>query len=181
MRLLVVALATLVVPLAAAAATDPDTVYRTTFKNANARHSVHYVSSAGGSSIVGDAGRTEGVQYVTFTENGKTGHAEIRVVANTAYVRGDAFTLQNYMGVPAIDAAASAWKWLYLKPTDQGFATVAQAVRIGSLLSAVAAPGPHRSIPHGVRSVVKTGGGTTTTTMYVNSVPLPVKVVIANP
>lgn len=40
------------------------------------------------------------LQHVTYRKAGRSGHVTVRVVANTAYVRGDAFALENYMGIP---------------------------------------------------------------------------------
>src|ERR1051325_20156 len=74
-----------------------------------AQRSFHYVAVSTGNgvqlSIVGDAARDRGVQRITYRRGGVSGHATVLVAANTAYIRGDAFTLRHYMSFAA--AAAS--------------------------------------------------------------------------
>ena len=104
-----------------------------------AQQSVHYVSRATGANfnvtMVGDAGRTSGIQRITYTKGGKSGHVTVMVIANTAYIRGDAFALQDYMGFTASAAAQANGKWITLAHTQQSYASVAAGVRLASTMS----------------------------------------------
>lgn len=138
-RILMVMLAAPYAAGAAAAAFSPATLAAAAITVMRAQHSYHYVSrelapTNGGArvTLVGDASRTEGIQRITFSKGSRTGHVTVLVVANTVYFRGDAFTLTNYMGFSATEAASDAGKWLSLAHTTQGFSTVAADVRLDS-------------------------------------------------
>src|SRR2546426_659936 len=107
-------------------------MYRSSMAAARAQRSVHYVMSAMGAgagvTITGDAAADRGVQEIEYHRGARSGHVTVRVVANTAYIRGDAFTLVNYMGFNAADATVLSGKWLKLAHTKRGFMTVAEAV-----------------------------------------------------
>jgi hypothetical protein len=148
---------------------------------AHAQTSVHYVSSqaSGGRAvtIVGDAATDRGIQHITYRRSGRAGHVTVLVVANTAYIRGDALTLESYMGIPSSAAAAWAGKWLSLASSAPGYPTVSAAVRLGSTLDEVKMPPPFREIGistrHGRRVVgivsrFKHAGRTVTATLYVD-------------
>jgi hypothetical protein len=156
------------------------------------QRSVHYVSYASSSSVsvtmVGDAGRTAGIQRITYSKGGKSGHVTVIVVADTAYIRGDAFTLTSYMGLSPSAAAKSAGKWLTLTHHQAGYATVAAGVRLSSALDElklkppIAAVAPSRlgGVPViGLRSTHVVSGRPVTSTVYVrrSGAPLPVEAV----
>lgn len=132
----------------AAAAVSPSQLVSTALAKARAQRSVHYVSAqvSPGLSVTinGDAARDRGIQRITYRKDGRVGHVTVRVVADTAYVRGDAFTLENYMRIPASAATAWAGKWLSLAHTAPDFAPVAAAVRLVSTLSELTMPPPFR-------------------------------------
>ena len=99
------------------------------------------------------------------------------VVANTAYVRGDAFTLENYMRIPASAATAWSGKWLSLAHSAPDFAPVAAAVRLVSTLAELTMPPPLRSVgtstrqSHrviGITSHYQHAGQAVTETLYVD-------------
>jgi hypothetical protein len=123
----------------AAASGSPAARLHAAIAQGERQRSVHYVSRSSTAttsvSMVGDAGRTSGIQRITYTKNGKSGHVTVLVVADTAYIRGDAFTLENYLGFSAAEAAQAAGKWLVLSHTEQGFAGVAAGVRLSSTLA----------------------------------------------
>jgi len=106
---------------AAGAATSPKALRAAILKAASAKHSVHYVvGSRPGSRIkmVSDVAANRGIQRVTFSKSGRTGHATTVVVKSTAYVRGDAFALHAYMRLPASFAARYAGKWIAIPHTS---------------------------------------------------------------
>lgn len=123
------------------AATSPAALERAILRAADAQRSVHYTSvqtwPARGLRIamIGDAGRTKGIQRITFTHKGKTGHVVAVVVTNTVYVRGDAFTLHLFMAFSTAVAKKYAGRWIELPSTSAGFKTVAAGVRLRSTIS----------------------------------------------
>jgi hypothetical protein len=106
---------------------------------ARAQRSVHYVSATSIGVVrihmVGDAGRTTGIQQITFRKGTQMGHITVIVSANTAYVRGDAFTLVNFMGFKAAAAVKNEDVWVRIPPTDVHYASVAAGVTLYSAIA----------------------------------------------
>lgn len=176
-----VVVALLVAAGVAFAARSPGSLYASALARAKAQRSVHYSATqtfaAKSLTIVGDAAVDRGVQHVTYREGGRVGHVTVRVVAGTAYVRGDAFTLENYMGIPPALATTWAGKWLSLVSTAPDFKTVAAAVRLASTLDELKMPPPYRSAGTrtvsgrrlvGITSSFRRAGHTVTETLYVD-------------
>lgn len=173
---------------AAAAAVSPSQMISAALAKARAQTSVHYVSaqvSPGVSvTIIGDAARDRGIQRITYRRGGQAGHVTVRVVNNTAYVHGDAFTLTGYMRIPPSSASAWAGKWLSLAPSAPDFPAVAAAVRLVSTLSELAMPPPFRNLGTltrlrrrvvGIESQFSRAGHAITETLYIDparSLPL---------
>jgi hypothetical protein len=84
--------------------------------------------------MVADAAVDRGIQRITFRKDGRTGHATVLVVDDTAFVRGDRFMLESYMGFSPAGAAAAADKWIRVEKTHSWYPTVAAAVRLGSAI-----------------------------------------------
>jgi uncharacterized OsmC-like protein len=182
----VLAAVSLVLAAGSAAATrTPATLLAASLAAGKAQGSVHYVARAKfgseGVTITGDAAVDRGRQQITFTKSGQTGHATVLVVNNTAYIKGDAFTLTNYMQIPG----TLANRWLSVAHTTKGFKTVAEAVRLASTLDELKMTAPlqfvaGRSIGGvrtvGIRGNEPAGSLTATATLYVNAgkTPLPV-------
>ena len=104
---------------------------------ARAQHSVHYVSTSVGpvrTRIVGDAAADQGIQHITFTKSGKTGHVTVVLVKRTAYIRGDAFTLHNYMELPAPGSARYAGRWISVAHANRAYADITAAVTLSSFV-----------------------------------------------
>jgi hypothetical protein len=185
MRILLVAAVFLVFALGAAAATDPATTYAQALLKARTQTSVHYVSTSaiGGDRerMVGDAARDRGVQRIAYTHAGRTGNVEVRVVANTAYVRGEAPVLQSFLGLTPAQAQRLGGKWFFLKPPSGAYAAVAEAVRLDSWVAELAMPAPYTAVAHGVRSRTTRSGKTATITLYVDAKSLPAKQVATGP
>jgi hypothetical protein len=170
----------------ASAAQSPAALLAASLAAGKAQGSVHYVARArfGAETvtITGDAALDRGRQQIAFTKAGQTGHATVLVVNNTAFIKGDAFTLTNYMQIPA----TLANRWLSLSHTASGFKTVAEAVRLGSTLDQLKMVAPLRAatgrLIAGTRTIairgnVPQGGVTVLSTLYVRAtgVPLPVE------
>ena len=107
---------------AADAAMSPRALRSAILKAVSATHSVHYV---GVSTVLGaratmvcDVAGDRGVQRVTFSRKGRTGHATIIVVKSTAYIRGDAFALRGYMHLPKSFASHHAGQWISILHTS---------------------------------------------------------------
>jgi hypothetical protein len=89
-------------------------VARTAITNAQAaEHSVHYVLVApeAGAKIVGDVDGHRGIQRLTISRGGKTGHATKLLVNLTIYLRGDAFALHQ-LGFSTAFTSRYAGKWV---------------------------------------------------------------------
>jgi len=178
---------------AALAATDPVAALSASLKAAKAQRSVHYVAEFAGRNpqtggdehvtIVGDAAADRGVQRITFRADGRAGRVTVAVVKAKAYVRGDAFTLENYMGFASAAAAADAGRWLVV--SKGGFATVAEGVRLASAIEELRLPAPLTLRPRtsiggirvfGISGAVARFGHRYTETVFVRAsgVPLPV-------
>ena len=190
MRLLGGALAVALVSAPAALAQSPSAEMEASLAAGNAQQSVHYVSRATGANfsvtMVGDAGRTSGIQRITYTKGGKSGHVTVLVVSDTAYIRGDAFALRNYMGFSASAATQADGKWIMLAKTEQSYATVAAGVRLGSTMSELRLKAPLSALGSshaqgqsvvGIRNKFLVSGHQFTGTLYVSASgpPLPVE------
>lgn len=172
----------------AAAAVTPAHIVSAALAKARAQNSVHYISAqvSGGVSVTinGDAGRDRGIQRITYRKGGRSGHLTVLVIANTAYVRGDAFTLTNYMRIPLSTSSVWAGKWLSLAHSAPDFAEVAAAVRLVSTLAELTMPPPFRNTGTstrlgrrvvGIESHFNRSGHAITETLYIDlarSLPL---------
>jgi hypothetical protein len=145
--LISLAVALTVTAAASAAARTPAALLAASLAAAKAQGSVHYVARAKFGdqtvSISGDAALDRGRQQITFSMSGQTGHGTVLVVQNTAYIKADAFTLTNYMQLPA----SLANRWLSVAHTNQDFKAVAEAVRLSSTLDELKMTAPLRFVP----------------------------------
>jgi hypothetical protein len=166
----------------AAATVSPDQVVSSALVAARAQRSVHYVSTAVSSTVsvrmVGDAALDRGIQRITFRRGGRSGHVTVLVVADTAYVRGDAFALASYMGFSGAAATRFAGHWLKIPHTARSYPTVSAAVRLRSTLKEITVPRPRVTLPEsvlnsrrviGVRNTSMTSGHRLTRTLYVRA------------
>jgi len=146
---------------------------------------VHYVASAVSSKVsvrmVCDAALDRGIQRITYRKAGKSGRVTVLVVANTAYVRGDAFVLANYMGFSGPAATRFAGRWIKIPHTASWYPTVSEAVRLRSTIKELALPRPRVALPEsvlngqrviGVRNTSTASGHRVTRTLYVRAAGL---------
>jgi hypothetical protein len=125
---------------------------------ARAQHSVHYVSTAqlGTTHVVqvADVAAAKGIQRISYTKSGTTGHVTVIVSAHRAYVRGDAFALVNYMGFNPAASAKYANDWVLIPRSDRDYSNVVGDVTLPSAIDSLKGPGrpplrrsPRRSHP----------------------------------
>lgn len=195
--LLVALVLTLLMPSAVVASVSPAARLASIVAAARVERSVHYVNVGALGvvrvGIVGDAGIARGIQRITYRKAGKTGHVTVIVSSNTVYIRGDAFTLINYMGFKAIPAAKYAGVWVLIPRTDTDYSTVAAGVTLLSTIDQLKLSKPLSSVPDttingqrvlGVRGKLPTATGlNATATLYARATrpPLPVQEVVRQP
>ncbi|HVS85706.1 MAG TPA: hypothetical protein VHD91_08740 [Gaiellaceae bacterium] len=144
-----------------------------------AQKSVHYVSASktptGSVTIVADAGVSQGIQQITFSKGKKSGHATVIVVRGTAYLRGDAFTLTDFIGIKAAGARRYANRWIVVPSSSAAYGPIAAAVTLASALDGLGAKSGTLSKTAsriggkavvGVRSVTKASSGNLTDTLW---------------
>jgi hypothetical protein len=135
------------------AAVSPLAVRAAILKAASAKHSVHYVtlSAKPGArmTMVSDVAADRGIQRVTFSLSGRTGHATTLVVKSTVYIRGDAFALHAYMRFPTTFASRYAGRWLSIPRTSPVYRPAAIDVTFASFISD-ALPRHHLAVVRGM-------------------------------
>lgn len=138
----VIGVAVVLASASAASAESPTALADRAFAAATRQRSVHYEvrTSRGTGSVttmVSDIGRRAGVQRIAFSRGGRTGHVVIRVVGATAYVRGDSFVLNSYMGFRAAGSVTYAGRWIKIPRGNRAYASVADAVTLDTELDNV--------------------------------------------
>lgn len=134
-----VALACLfVIPALVGAATSPRQSLNAALAAARTQQSVHYAAdSTDGSfrtTLATDAGKTSGIQHITYTRAGTTGKVIVIVSSGTAYLHGDAFTLRYFMGFKAAPSVKYANRWVRIPHGDRDYAALAAAVTLPSTI-----------------------------------------------
>jgi hypothetical protein len=127
----------------------------------HAQHSAHYVTTtvSGVTRVViaGDVATTRGMQAITFTQSGRTGHVSVRVVDETAYFRGDAFSLQAFMGVPAANAPRYAGQWVRVPKSATQYASIAAGATLPSFAASLGINGTVTKVEGGLTITTNTG------------------------
>ena len=133
------------------AASSPIALLVRIFAAARAQHSVHYVSTAqlGTTRVVqvSDVATAKGIQRISYTKSGTTGHVTVIVFGHSAYVRGDAFALVNFMGFNPAASAKSANDWVLIPRGDRDYANVAGDVTLPSAIGSLKGPGRPMAAP----------------------------------
>jgi hypothetical protein len=125
--------------------------------------SVHYASASSQTTtsgvkvtelLSGDAGPASGTQSVYFSRGTVNGSISIAVIGGITYVKGDANGLVNLAGINALQAGASAGKWIDFSTTDAAFAQVVAGVRSRDIAQELALSAPlslgHAHTLHGI-------------------------------
>lgn len=175
----------------ALAAQSPKQLQNAILAAARAQHSVHWVRTDHAKTsgrMVCDVANDRGIQRISITKGGRTGHVIVLVVHRTAYIRGDAFAMHAYMGFSTTQASRYHGRWISIPHSFPSYGTVAAAVTLpsfvhhlgfnGSSLSAVTGTFGGRKVT-GVRRHARFEGLPTVETMYARAhgTPLPVAVV----
>ncbi len=178
---------------ASLASVSPRALLASILAAARAERSVHYLSTSSfgdvGVTQVCDVGLTRGLQRIIYRKGGSIGRVTVLVAAQTAYIRGDAFTLVNYMGFKAAPSAKYAGVWVRIPHTDRDYSTVAAGVTLSSTMAELKPTGPLSRVPDtriggqrvvGVRATASTARGAVVVTLYARAAgsPLPVKEVV---
>lgn len=184
--MLVVA-ATAVSASVAFAARSPKQLRAAMLVAASAHHSVHYVSmtTAAGHSIkiVSDVGPGRGIQRITVTKGTESGPATVLLVPGSAYIKGNAFTLQNFFPFTQAQATRYAGQWISIPPSSGAYASVATDATYPSFVGDMV-PGKHLAVVRariagrravGLRGTVRQGNLTIVETVYApaSGKPLP--------
>jgi hypothetical protein len=133
---------------AAHAARTPGPVRTAMLKAARAKHSVHYVVDLQPKStyarrqrkrirMVGDVAAGRGIQRITVSRIGATGHVTVLVVNGTAYIRGDAYGLNAALGFTLPQADALNGRWIAVPRTSRAYKAVAADVTFSSFVGHV--------------------------------------------
>lgn len=178
-RLLPVLLVALALAPAALSATTPTQLRTAILAAGRAQHSVHYVNTSTWAGhavqIVGDVARTSGVQRIAYRKGARSGHVTVVLVPGTVYLRGDAFTLQSYMGFTKVETDLYANRWIAIPKGDPAFVPVAAAVTLDSALDDLTPQGTLARVADttvggrrvvGVRGTSLQSGKTVVNTLY---------------
>lgn len=122
----------------ASAAQSPQALRSAILAAGATQHSVHYVSVETHRTVrirmVSDVAASSGIQRISFEHGSKSGRMTVLVVNRTAYIRGDDFTLQNYMGLSKSEASRYGNRWIAISHTSSGYADVSAGVTLPSVL-----------------------------------------------
>jgi hypothetical protein len=149
---------------------------------------VHGAGDGSTFSAANDIGAMDGRQVIHEDLPKADISAEVIVLGQKAYIRGNTGAVSTYFGLTQNDPAQLANTWLSLVPSDPDFSTVSAAVTLRSDFSEQKLSGPltegrtvtmhgQSCVPIFGRVPVGSGNATTTAAMYVTtgSKPLPVE------
>jgi hypothetical protein len=108
---------------------------------------VHYASAGTVSGVTilesGDAGPASGTQEVLVGKGATTDSADLIVIGNLTYMRGNARALVDLTGLSQAQATANANKWVQFATDNQAFAQVVVGVRSRDVAQELAVKGPY--------------------------------------
>ena len=186
-------LALLVKSASAAPTETAPQLLRTALSNALLAKSVHAIgldTQSDGSAIASstDAGRTVGIQQITYEKSHNAGHLTDVVNGKVAYFRGDSFSLSNFFGFTALIAAHIAGQWVSVASSNKAYPLVAADLTLSSTIDNLQVPGVFSTststlsfaqsrVVHGERQLAIVGrstssGSTTMITLYVRGTNL---------
>jgi hypothetical protein len=126
--------------------------------------------------MVADVGAKAGIQRITYRVGKRAGHLTVVVSRRTAYMRGDAFTLENFLGFPHAGSVKYAGTWLRFRHSSSAYAPIAENVTIGSTLNDLKPAGRLSNVPRtkidgqavvGVRGTTRVQGQKVVRTLWV--------------
>jgi hypothetical protein len=126
------------------AAMSPKALCASILSAARAQHSVHYVAhnvvGNGLITLTADVAATDGVQHIGLKVGKQSGSVTIRLLGQTAYIKGDALGLQVLQGLTKSQASKYAGQWISIPQSDKSFKATAAAVTLPSFIDELA---PH--------------------------------------
>jgi hypothetical protein len=172
---------------ASSASSSGSSLMKKTLTAVGHEHSVHVAAttktktSAGkpvALTIATDVGKAVGIEHVTFEQGGGTGHEIIEEVKGIGYLRGDAFSLQNFNGFPASDASKYKMKWISMTKSDSYFAELTAGLLMSTFPEEIKMPSPKLLAGtqkvagvrvKALRSTVVSGSSKITGTLYIRA------------
>jgi hypothetical protein len=171
---------------------SPAKLLATSLAACRAESSVQWISSGSlngeSGTITTTSGRTTGIQMISVTKGGSTGHVTVELTNNTGYIKGDSFALHIYMGFTSAAAKKEANRWLSLAPSNPDFSAVTAGLTVSSIASELEMTAPFTTTPQsvvlgehvdGVRGLSKAQSGVPAmkTVLYFRAkgLPLPVE------
>lgn len=170
---------------------SPKALLAASLDAARAQSSVHYVATSvvGNESIrvTADTANTAASQEVVLHVGKGTGNVTARLVDSTAYFRGDALGLEDYLGMPSTLAPKYAGQWISFSSSTKSYSSIAKSMSLTSAIDQISVDAPLSGgdkTTRGGRSAVDIEGTTTslsskgnkgTATLYVSAKgsPLP--------
>jgi hypothetical protein len=122
----------------ALAAQSPKSLRGSIFAAARKQRSVHYVENGAAQglrqTIVADVAPSRGIQKVGFTLQGKKGRFTVIVAGRRAYLRGNTYALDDYLGFTAAQATTYNGRWISVPPGNARYEDLAASVTLPSFL-----------------------------------------------
>jgi hypothetical protein len=131
---------------------------------------VHVTHGSQKQTLADETNRTSGYQVISAGDE----FAQIAVVDNIAYIRGNSSALTKYFDLPAPDAPRLAGRWISIRPSDVGYTEVTGGVTLDSMVQSMVPTGTvhigARIRVHGVRVIsVTAASGSTSATVFVQA------------
>jgi hypothetical protein len=129
---------------------------------------VHVAHGSQKQMLADETNRTSGYQVISAGDE----FAQIAVVDDVAYIRGNSNALTKYFDLPAPDGPRLAGRWISIRPGDVGYSEVTGGVTLDSLVQSMVPSGTlhvgARIRVHGVKVISVTGAsGALSATVFV--------------
>ncbi len=119
---------------ASAAVVHARSLYRQALATANASPGFHYVAVTSGGGVnqrfVGDAGQSGGTQAITTASTYGEEQFSLVLVSGTVYFQGNGPALRDQLGVPAVNTAGLAGRWISISSGDGPYGIVAPGITV---------------------------------------------------
>jgi hypothetical protein len=137
---------------AGASAPNPYALMRLVVADANRQQSVRVTTTAKMSGMkileITDAGRSEGRQTITLTNNGKSNTMISELIAGKLFVKGDAAILTSYLALSQANANEFAGQWFGIPRGNTYYAEIAQGLTVSTGMAEVTMTSAVRSGPN---------------------------------
>jgi hypothetical protein len=171
---------------------SPEVLLAASLDAARAESSVHYVatSAVGDESVrvTADSATAAASQEIVLRVGKGIGHVTARLVDSTAYFRGNALGLEDYLGMPSRLAPKYVGRWISFSSSTKSYPSIAKSMSVSSAINQISVDAPlsgSRKVSSNGRSAVSIRGTTTslssagnkgTAVLYVSATgrPLPI-------